>query len=267
MYKCYESHNVDNIYLDVCKDLVESKEIANTKELNNVRITLTDINNNIVSVRNLSRKYLFGELVWYFAGRQDLEFISKFSSFWENISDDGVTCNSAYGHLITAKYGFNQLEKIVELLKKDPDSRRALININVPNEKVIETKDEPCTICLQFLIRDGKLDCTGIMRSNDVWLGFPYDVVFFTELQKLIAQALGVGYGTYTHFATSFHMYTRDEEKIRNILANPVSKPIKFDSEKFFLTVESLESVVVNCDKAIAGDRLLYVLDKLGITD
>ena len=86
----------------------------------------------------------------------------------------------------------------------DPNTRRAVVNINVPNVNVIETKDEPCTIALQFLNRDGKLHCTAIMRSNDIWFGTPYDWAFFIELQKVIADKLGLGYGTYTHFATSF---------------------------------------------------------------
>lgn len=228
-----KSDNINEIYQSICSKLVNADRIGNTHELNNMMIQLTDINNNIVGIRNLSPSYLFGELLWYFTGQNSLEFISKFSSFWKHLSDDGKTSNSAYGYLLMHKHGFNQIDKIIELLKKDPSSRRAVLNINVPNEKVIETKDEPCTIALQFLIRDNALHCTAIMRSNDIWFGFPYDVAFFTELQKYIADNIGVNYGTYTHFATSLHLYDKDFDSVTNIVNNPICKEIHFNGKVF----------------------------------
>ena len=227
------SDNIDTIYLTLCRDLLHAPQVGNTRELNNVKVVLKDINNNVVSMRGLSPSYLFGELLWYFNGDNSLNFISNFSKFWGNISDDGETCNSAYGYLMTSAYGFDQIEKVIEILNADPESRRAKINLNVPNPKVKETLDEPCTMSLHFMIRKGNLDCTVVMRSNDIWFGFPYDVAFFTELQKYIAERLGVGYGWYTHFAVSLHMYDRDAEKIAKIVENPISKPIKFDSKNF----------------------------------
>lgn len=226
------SNDLDYLYRIICARLLDAPKVGNTRELVNVKLRLLDIANNIVSIRGLSPSYLLGELLWYFNGRNDLEFISKFSSFWNGLSDDGKTCNSAYGYRMKYEFDFDQIEKVIELLKLDPNSRRAVINLNVPNERVIDTKDEPCTIALQFLLRNGKLYCTTMMRSNDIWFGLPYDIAFFTELQKYIANRLGIKYGEYTHWATSLHMYDRDEEKIRGIVENPVSKPISIDSHR-----------------------------------
>lgn len=228
------STDIDNIYLTICKDLLKAPKVGNTRELNNVKLVLKDITKNIVSVRDLSSSYLAGELLWYFNGDNSLDFISNYSKFWNHISDDGETCNSAYGYLMQAKHGFNQIEKVIEILEADPLSRRAKINLNVPNPNVKETLDEPCTMSLHFMIRKNNLDCTVVMRSNDIWFGFPYDVAFFTTLQKYIAKRLGVGYGWYTHFAVSLHMYERDAETIADIVDDPVSKPIEFDEDKFF---------------------------------
>lgn len=228
------SNNIDEIYASLVNELfLNGKKVGDTKELTNVEITLTDIENNIVSIRDISPSYLLGELTWYFVGDNSLSFISQFSSFWNRLSDDGETCNSAYGYLMQEGYGFNQIDKVVEILKADPNSRRAKININVPNPNVDTTKDEPCTIALQFLIRDGKLHCTAIMRSNDIWFGFPYDVAFFTELQKYIADELGVEYGEYTHFAVSLHTYDRDRKKLVDVVTKQESKPIKFNRKLF----------------------------------
>lgn len=238
------STNIDNIYLAMCKDLLKAPKVGNTRELNNVKLVLKDITKNVVSVRGLSPSYLFGELLWYFNGDRSLDFISNFSKFWNNISDNGQTCNSAYGYLMQYRHDFNQIEKVIEILEDDPLSRRAKINLNVPNRYVKETKDEPCTMSIHFMLRKNKLDCTVIMRSNDMWFGFPYDVAFFTELQKYIADRLGVEYGWYTHFAVSLHMYDRDEEKIAEIVKNPISKPIEFDREKFFENYRKIFSIL-----------------------
>lgn len=226
------------------KLLLEGQKVGNTYELLNQKIQLSDINDNIAWVRGISPSYLLGELLWYYRSRNDLEFISKFSSFWKHLSDDGVTCNSAYGYLMQEGYGFNQIELVVRMLQEDPNSRRAVINLNVPNRNAIITRDEPCTICLQFLIRNKKLHCTAVMRSNDIWFGFPYDVAFFTDLQKYIAMKLGVDYGTYTHFVMSLHLYEKDVEKIKNLEAENHPK-IQFNSAAFHALAEEAERVVM----------------------
>ena len=212
----YVSNSINDIYKHLLSKVKnDGNQVGNTVELQNVLFQLTNIENNIpTSRKNYSLKYLLGELYWYFSGSNSLSTISQYSNFWSKISDDGITSNSAYGYIMQHKFNFNQIEKIIELLRHDENSRRAVININVPNEYVIETLDEPCTIAIQFLIREGKLNATVMMRSNDLWFGLPYDIPFFTELQKYIANELGVEYGTYTHIVTSMHIYDRNMDDI-----------------------------------------------------
>lgn len=239
------STDLDYLYLTICKDLLHAPRVGNTRELNNVKLVLKDITKNVVSVRGISPSYLFGEMIWYFTGLGSTWFISQFSKFWEKISDDGITANSAYGYLMQNAFGFNQIEKVIEILSKDPDSRRAKINLNTPHRKVDSTKDEPCTMFLQFMIRNGKLHCTAVMRSNDIWFGFPYDVAFFIELQKYIADRLGVAYGEYTHFVCSLHMYDKDAEKIAAIVENPVSVPVTYNRDNFHQWCEQIAHVIM----------------------
>lgn len=214
-------------YRQACKDLLEkghevespNASRGNSLELNNYMFTVDDIDNNVITLktRDTSLTYLAAELLWYWQSRNDVEFIGKFAKLWKRISDDGLTSNSAYGYLLQEKHGFNQIETIINLLKADPSSRRAVLNLNVPNPNVATTKDEICTICLNFFIRDGKLNCTGMMRSNDIIFGLTYDITYFTQLQKYIANRLGIPTGSYTHFATSIHGYDRDYDKIEKI--------------------------------------------------
>lgn len=240
---------MNDIYRQLCgKVAVQGQEVAGTKELLNGGFTLLDITDNVPTARTgYSIAYMLGELAWYFTGREDVEFISKFSSFWKRISDDGVTNRSAYGAIVFNRYGFDQVAQVVDTLKRNQYSRRAIINFNVPNPERFETRDEICTIALVFELREGKLDCTGIMRSNDVWLGTPYDVVFFTELQKHIANELGVGYGKYTHFAVSLHAYAKDIDRVREVWAVECVAPrLKLDVERFLSHVFKIERIAMS---------------------
>lgn len=225
-------HEFDKIYKDLCKQLLKAPVVGNTRELQNVQFTINDISNTILTIRDISLSYACGELLWYLNGSEELQFINKFGSLWNKMTDDGETVNSAYGNIIMYRHGFNQAEQIVDILQRDPNSRRAVININVPHNRKSETNDEPCTICLVFTIRNNKLNCTAVMRSNDIFFGTPYDVIFFTTMQKLIANALNIKTGTYTHFTTSLHVYDRDIQKVKTIIKNKTYKIATLDVYK-----------------------------------
>lgn len=236
--------NMDDIYKALCSELITAPEVRGTKELNGYSFTLTNLDNNVINIRDISKSYICGELLWYALGRKDVAFINKFAGLWGRISDDGETSYSAYGDIVFNRHGFNQVDKIIQLLCDDPESRRAVINFNVPNENVIKTKDEICTIALQFLIRDGKLNCYGIMRSNDVWYGLPYDVIFFTELTKYIAKRLNIPYGTYTHTVISLHAYERNYDDIKKVCREEAASRISVDFERMMIYKYILENVV-----------------------
>lgn len=240
----FKASNMDDIYSCICTELVGAHEVRGTKELNNFSFTLTNLDNNVINIRNISKPYICGELLWYALGRKDVGFINKFAGLWGRISDDGETSYSAYGDIVFNRHGFNQVDKIIQLLCDDPESRRAVINFNVPNENVIKTKDEICTIALQFLIRDGKLNCTGIMRSNDVWFGLPYDVIFFTELTKYIAHRLNIPYGTYTHNVISLHVYERNYDDVCKVYQTTPTSKITVNFERMMIYKYMLEHVV-----------------------
>lgn len=166
-------------------------------------------------VRNLSMKYAIGELLWYLSGSNKLADIEPYAKFWGKISDDGETINSAYGYRIHQQFGFDQWEYVKRCLTIDQYSRQAIIHIKDASDE--PTKDTPCTLDLQFLIRGEELHLTVHMRSNDIWLGFPYDVFAFTCLQIKMAMELGINVGTYTHIAGSLHLYQKDALKVEEI--------------------------------------------------
>lgn len=165
-------------------------------------------------IRKLSTRYAIGELLWYLSGSNKLRDIKQYGKFWETISDDGETLNSAYGYRITSKFDFDQFNYVKALLTRDPLSRQAVVHIKDAVDTIdYPTKDVPCTVALQYHIRNNKLHATTFMRSNDIWLGFPYDVFAFTSFQVLLAMQLGVEIGEYTHIAGSLHLYEKDVKK------------------------------------------------------
>jgi len=163
------------------------------------------------TVRNLPLRYAIGEWLWYLSGNNELKEIQKYSNGWDRMSDDGVHVNSNYGYCIKYKYGFNQWEFVKQELKNNPNSRRAVIHIKEASNQ--DSKDINCTVCLQFFIRENKLYMTTYMRSNDLWMGFPYDVFQFTNMQILMSMELGIPLGHYTHISGSLHLYERNVVK------------------------------------------------------
>ena len=163
-------------------------------------------------IRKLATRYAIGEMLWYMSGNSHLKEIQKYTKNWDRMSDDGVYVNSNYGWCIKHKYGFDQWEFVKTLLTKDPNTRQAVIHIKEADRN--PSKDVNCTVCLQFFIRDDMLHLTTYMRSNDLWMGFPYDVFQFMNMQVLMSMELGVSLGTYTHIAGSLHLYERDYRRV-----------------------------------------------------
>lgn len=159
-------------------------------------------------IRKMPMRYAVGELIWYLSGNPSLKAIQNYTKAWDRMSDDGVVVNSNYGWCINHKYGFNQWEYVKSLLAADKNTRQAVLHIKTADDN--PSKDVNCTVCLQFLLRENKLHATVYMRSNDIWMGFPYDVFSFTALQVKMAMELGVDIGTYTHIAGSLHLYERN---------------------------------------------------------
>lgn len=162
-------------------------------------------------IRNMPMRYAIGELLWYLSCNPKLSAIGKFTKAWERMSDDGVNVNSNYGFCMQRKFGFNQLEQVMMQLRDNPNTRQAVIHVKEARNLIDNpTKDLNCTVCLQFFIRDDKLYMTTYMRSNDLWMGFPYDIFQFMSLQVFMAMSLDIDVGTYTHHAGSLHLYYRD---------------------------------------------------------
>lgn len=235
----------------------------------------------LVPARDLSVSYVVAELLWYLSGSDSTEWIGYYAPFWRNITDDGTTANSAYGARIFRNYhsrihggipgatesgpeprGQSQWDYVKSELKRDPESRRAVLQIRSAQDSWLADKDVPCTLALQFFLRDGKLHLVVTMRSSDAVLGIPYDVAAFTTFQELMALELGVGLGTYMHVSNSLHVYERDFEMVERILTAPSARittaPMPpMPCQPPIMTLSAVESLLRECtDSTMIMQRL-----------
>ena len=107
----------------------------------------------------------------------------------------------------------DQIPFIIEELKRSPSSRRAVMTVRTPED--IGSDDPACMQHLQYFVRDGKLDCKVLFRSNDACKASFMNAFAIIMLQKRIADALGIPVGTYCHRANSYHCYEKDFEMLK----------------------------------------------------
>ncbi len=217
-----------------------------TRELLNYNITLKNPRNRVITFpeRKTNTRYLLGEFIWYLSGSSEPTGILPYSKFWDNIRNSGAepgykegAVNSNYGTRLFGKVDapsafstetkrpINQWQQTIELLRRDKDTRQAVMNIHVPSDRHTGNKDVPCTLTLQWFIREDRLHLIVNMRSNDVILGFTNDVFQFTMLQEAMLLELRRFYpelklGFYYHNAGSMHIYDRHFEMARGVVAN-----------------------------------------------
>ncbi|WP_245691063.1 thymidylate synthase [Sinosporangium album] len=187
--------------------------------------------------RPINLPYNWGELLWFLAGRDDLEMISYYAPRIRAHSGDGIRlAGTAYGRPLFQPGGDSrsQWDRVLDLLAHDPDSKRAVISIFGSDELAADPNpDVSCTIAAQFLLREGALHLSVYMRGNDAYRGMVSDVFAFTVLQELAALRLGARLGHYSHHVGSMHVNAPDLGAVEHLIEEatapgrrpPVSKP------------------------------------------
>lgn len=202
--------DIDSLFWQACKVVLAYGEVRNprgmaTRSVGPVMMRLDSPRSRVLwnPIRKAVQGFMAGEFTWIITGSDSVEQIEFYNTKMSLFSDDGITLAGAYGPKMVS-----QLPYVLETLRADPDSRQALITLWQPSPA--KSRDIPCTISLQFRRSRGKLDLIASMRSNDLWLGLPYDIFTFTCLQELVAKELGMELGTYYHSAGDLHLYASD---------------------------------------------------------
>lgn len=218
----------------------------------------------VSQVRKLGYRFMCAEAAWILSGDNRVATIKPYSKVISQFSDDGVFFFGAYGPRIR-----DQARHVVHALGADPDTRQAVIEIWRSNPP--PTKDVPCTLTVQFMIRDGALDCFLNMRSSDVWLGVPYDWFNFTMLTGYMCLLLREKHKLQLHpgvmhfNAASQHLYDTNLDAAYATLANytKVFEAPAFDPMQFQDHEELVEHLWALAQGRHDDCRLNFMVDEL----
>lgn len=146
------------------------------------------------------------ESLWIISEWNDVKTLAYFLPNIRDYSDDTNTFHGAYGFRMRM---FNQIKNVVKELRRDQDSRRAVIALWIPSlDAGYRGKDMPCNTTLYFKIREGALNLTICNRSNDmIWGAYGANAVQFSIVQEYVASMVGVRVGYMYQFSDSFHIY------------------------------------------------------------
>lgn len=220
--RIYKGEHINDIYLDMIQDISANPEYITKprgqeiKEVLDAKIVLTNPRNCLITLtkRKLNYKFAMIEKFEYVAGHhRPLRLIDLNKNLGFFMNDVGIF-DGHYGTRITYWMPY-----IIALLNKDPDTRQAVINIYGQQDRHA-SKDIPCTLTMQFFIREDKVHMIVTMRSNDVLWGVPYDTNAFCFLLECVAASLSREMGTYTLNAGSLHIYTEREKQLTDLLTD-----------------------------------------------
>jgi thymidylate synthase len=202
----------------------QSSRAGQTKELLGAAFTIHDPRQRWVSSRqpSINPAFAIAEVVWIVSGRRDSAFLNYWNPKLPQFAGGGKNYHGAYGHRIRKHFGLDQLERAYQALQQNPDTRQVVLQIwdssvdfPMPDGSPADP-DIPCNVCAFAKIRNGKLEWTQILRSNDLFLGVPHNFVQFTSLQEILAAWLGIDVGYYRHVADCLHVYVRDQENVQD---------------------------------------------------
>lgn len=160
----------------------------------------------LLTTKKLHFKSIANELIWFLSGSTNIEWLNKNGvSIWNEWATDTGCLGPVYGKQWTAwptKDGgsINQIDYVIETLKKNPNSRRILFhgwNVEyLPDESISPQENvkigkmalPPCHLLYQFYVADNKLSCQLYIRSSDSFLGLPYNMASLALLTHMIAQ-------------------------------------------------------------------------------
>lgn len=205
----------------------------------------------LLTLRKIPFKGIAAEQAWFISGaRKPADYLRQYTKIWDAFTNPGDVVTVAYGYRWRKHFGRDQLKGLVDLLKKEPSSRQAVVVTWDPAHDGLgaaKKANVPCPYTFTVNIIGGKLHLHNMVRSNDMILGFPFDVAGFCLLQYILAQKLGIKVGTYSHSISNAHIYENHYAGAKEILKRKTNhKKIKLVlPEKTFERAEKKDEKLV----------------------
>ena len=178
----------------------------------------------LVTTKKLHLKSIVHELLWFLSGDTNVRYLREHGvTIWDEWADADGELGPVYGaqwRSWTAADGrrIDQISQALELIRRDPASRRILVNAwNVGElERMALT---PCHALFQFYVADGRLSCQLYQRSADVFLGVPFNIASYALLTHMVAQQCDLEVGDFVWTGGDTHLYLNHVDQARLQLA------------------------------------------------
>lgn len=178
----------------------------------------------MLTTKKLHLKSIIYELLWFLKGDTNVKYLQDNGvRIWNEWADEKGDLGPVYGKQWVAWEApdgskVNQIQRAVDLIKNNPDSRRIIVNAwNVGElDKMALT---PCHALFQFYVAEGKLSCLLYQRSADVFLGVPFNIASYALFTLMMAQVCGLQPGEFIHSFGDLHLYSNHMEQAELQLA------------------------------------------------
>jgi thymidylate synthase len=191
----------------------------------------------LLTTKRLHIRSIIHELLWFLRGDANIRYLNENGvTIWDEWATESGHLGPIYGVQWRAWQGsdgalYDQVQAVIEGIKKTPDSRRHIISAwNVallpdesksPQQNALEGKMAlaPCHVMYQFWVADGKLSAMMTQRSGDIFLGIPYNAASLGFLTHMVAQQTGLEPGEIVHAIGDLHIYSNHLEQVHTQLA------------------------------------------------
>ena len=178
----------------------------------------------LLTTKKLHTSSIIHELLWFLQGDTNIRYLKENGvSIWDEWADENGDLGPVYGkqwrHWQTADgRGVDQITRLIEGIKRNPDSRRHLVTAWNPGE-VENMALPPCHALFQFYVANGRLSCQLYQRSADIFLGVPFNIASYALLTHMVAQACELEPGDFIWTGGDCHLYLNHLEQAREQLS------------------------------------------------
>jgi len=177
-----------------------------------------------LTTKKVHMRSIIHELLWFLKGETNIQYLKENNvSIWDEWADKNGNLGPVYGSQWRSwpcadGRQVDQITKIIDQLKNNPDSRRIIVS--AWNVAEIENMAlPPCHAFFQFYVADGKLSCQLYQRSADTFLGVPFNIASYALLTLMVAQVCNLKPGDFIHTLGDAHLYSNHIEQANLQLA------------------------------------------------
>jgi len=178
----------------------------------------------LLTTKKLHLRSIIHELLWFLQGETNVRYLHENKvTIWDEWADENGDLGRVYG----AQWRdwqkpdgghVDQIAKLIEDIKKNPDSRRHIVSAWNPGE-LDQMALAPCHALFQFYVQDGELSCQLYQRSADLFLGVPFNIASYALLTLMIAQVCDLKPGDFVHTFGDLHLYANHLDQAREQLS------------------------------------------------